>query len=633
MNVMRRGLLMILIAGLVFPAPAALAVNVPSDNTESSAAEHAAAQPETAAESAVVKSDTTSVAQAQPVAAIESEPPATPPAASSAPETSPAPAAPASVAQTAAPQADALTSPSAQAAAADSSTIPPPKVLISKVKIGPGAEEFVELYNAGNEAVNLKGWRLQFLKEGFTGGIREQTRILKDFGDAALKPGEFYAVRHSKNEALSEIREVFDDSYKSGSLAANGSVRLVTAAGGAADLIGWNKAAAFEKFAAKIDSKKQNVLQRCIGANVVRDSDNNADDFTAGNEFSLGQFINCAAPEPPNPPQPSQPSDQSPPDNPHEPTVPPNACANIKLTEIGANLDDQFIEIYNAGDAVANLNGCKLTISSNKKQYGFGDSELVAHDFLTVNVKEAGLKLGKTTGTVRILSSSGETVDEIYYEKLPKNTSWSLVDDDWMATYAFTPGRGNVAELWLPCPIGKIRNELTGKCVKEKQTPVERELQPCQPWQYRNPETGRCKNYAKVATVKPCKDGQYRSEETGRCRSIAAAAAKVLKPCRDDQFRDPKTGRCKKIASADKTPKPCKDGWERNPETNRCRKKKSESVKLTSYPVESDTAAASSYAMWWAVGGITAAGSGYAGWEWRREITRLFRRIRLPWQK
>jgi len=113
----------------------------------------------------------------------------------------------------------------------------------------------------------------------------------------------------------------------------------------------------------------------------------------------------------------------------------------------------------------------------------------------------------------------------------------------------------------------------------------------------------------------------------------AAAAAKVLKPCRDDQFRDPKTGRCKKIASADKTPKPCKDGWERNPETNRCRKKKSESVKLTSYPVESDTAAASSYAMWWAVGGITAAGSGYAGWEWRREITRLFRRIRLPWQK
>ena len=408
----------------------------------------------------------------------------------------------------------------------------------------------------------------------------------------------------------------------------------MTAAGEAADLIGWNKAAAFEKFAAKIDSKKQNVLQRCIGANVVRDSDNNADDFTAGNEFSLGQFINCAAPEPPNPPQPSQPSDpSSPPDNPHEPAVPPNACANIKLTEIGANLDDQFIEIYNAGDTVANLNGCKLTTSNNKKQYGFGDSELAAHDFLTVNVKEAGLKLGKTTGTVRILNSSGETVDEIHYEKLPKNTSWSLVDDDWTATYAFTPGRGNVAELWLPCPVGKIRNELTGKCVKEKQTPVERELQPCQPWQYRNPETGRCKNYAKVATVKPCKDGQYRSEETGRCRSIAAAAAKVLKPCRDDQFRDPKTGRCKKIASADKTPKPCKDGWERNPETNRCRKKKSESVKLTSYPVESDTAAASSYAMWWAVGGITAAGSGYAGWEWRREITRLFRRIRLPWQK
>ena len=284
MNVMRRGLLMILIAGLVFPAPAALAVNAPPDNTESSAAEHAAVQPETAAESAVVKPDANSVAQAQPVATAESDPPTTPPVA---PETSPTPVAPAPMAQTAAPQTDMLTPPPARAAAADSSTISPPKVLVSKVKIGPAAEEFVELYNAGNEAVNLKGWRLQFLKEGFTGGAREQTRILKDFGDAALKPGEFYAVRHSKNEALSEIREVFDDSYKSGSLAANGSVRLVTAAGEAADLIGGNKAAAFEKFAAKIDSKKQNVLQRCIGANVVRDSDNNADDFTAGNLDNL----------------------------------------------------------------------------------------------------------------------------------------------------------------------------------------------------------------------------------------------------------------------------------------------------------------------------------------------------------
>ena len=176
MNVMRRGLLMILIAGLVFHAPAALAVNAPPDNTESSAAEHAAVQSETAAESAVVKPDATSVAQAQPVATAESDPPTTPPVA---PETSPAPAAPASVAQTAAPQGDTLTSPSAQAAAADSSTISPPKVLISKVKIGPGAEEFVELYNAGNEAVNLKGWRLQFLKEGFTGGIRELKRSLK----------------------------------------------------------------------------------------------------------------------------------------------------------------------------------------------------------------------------------------------------------------------------------------------------------------------------------------------------------------------------------------------------------------------------------------------------------------------
>lgn len=597
MQIVRRGLLMILIFGLALPAPAAMAAGEPPDDSENSVAPDSLVVPD---EELAAETDATPAAE--PAVA---EAPALPDnspndSADSAPSVQPSLDAPAPpvLASTPTPQVK-------------------PEIIIAKVKIGPDAQEFVELYNNGAAEVNLKDWRLQFLSKEFDGAAGEQTRILKTFDSVMLKPGEFYAVRHASNTALAEIPAIFDSNPKNGSIAKDGSVRLVDAAGQAVDLLGWGAAKQYESAAAKLG--KANLLQRCAAAGAVRDSDNNVADFRAGDEFEFGRFIDCAPPEPVQP------------DEPEEPPMPANACLEVKLSEIGANLDDQFIEIYNAGSQTADLNGCKLATSSNKKRYEFGQVELAEGEFLTVNIKDSGLKLGKTSGTVRILDSGGETaVDTVSYEKLSKNMSWSLFDGDWLATYALTPGRGNAMQLWLPCPSGKVRNELTGKCVKES---AGDELKPCQPWQYRNPETGRCKNYAKSATVKPCKDGQYRSEETGRCRSIASAAAKVLKPCRDDQFRNPETGRCKKIASTEDALKPCKDGWERNPETNRCRKKKTGNTKLTSYPVEPIDASASAQAVWWAVGGITAAGSGYAGWEWRRELRRALRRVRLPWQK
>lgn len=599
MQIVRRGLLMILIFGLALPAPAAMAAGEPPDDSENLAPPDSLVIPveELAAETDVAIAAEPAIAESPALP----DSPTNDSAADSAPSVQlsldvPAPPAPAS---TPVPQVK-------------------PEIIIAKVKVGPDAQEFVELYNNGAAEVNLKDWRLQFLSKDFSGSASEQTRILKTFDGVVLKPGEFYAVRHAGNTALAEIPVIFDSNPKNGSIAKDGSVRLVDAASQTVDLLGWGAASQHESAAAKLG--KANLLQRCAAAGVVRDSDNNAADFRAGDEFEFGRFIDCAPPE------------SAQPDEPEEPPMPANACLEVKLSEIGANLDDQFIEVYNASGQTIDLNGCKLATSSNKKRYEFGQVELAAGEFLTVNIRDSGLKLGKTSGTVRILDSGGETaVDTVSYEKLSKNMSWSLVDGDWLATYALTPGRGNAMQLWLPCPSGKVRNELTGKCVKES---ADDELKPCQPWQYRNPETGRCKNYAKSATVKPCKDGQYRSEETGRCRSIASAAAKVLKPCRDDQFRNPETGRCKKIASTeDNALKPCKDGWERNPETNRCRKKKTSSAKLTSYPVEPIDASASAQAVWWAVGGITAAGSGYAGWEWRRELRRSLRRIRLPWQK
>ena len=154
-----------------------------------------------------------------------------------------------------------------------------------------------------------------------------------------------------------------------------------------------------------------------------------------------------------------------------------------------------------------------------------------------------------------------------------------------------------------------------------------RELVPCKDGQYRSEETNRCRSIALAGgTLKPCREDQYRSEETNRCRSIASAAASVSKPCADDQFRNPATNRCKKIASIDELAD-CGEGRERNPKTNRCRNVLTSTPPTAGFAVEPITDAANVFVGWWVLGGITVLALGYAGWEWREEVSRFVRKV------
>ena len=189
-------------------------------------------------------------------------------------------------------------------------------------------------------------------------------------------------------------------------------------------------------------------------------------------------------------------------DQPPDPVQPKNACENLKLNEIAANVDEQFIEIMNSGKELADLNGCVIqTDKPGDKSHIFKDNiELAPGELYVLEISNSDLVIVKTTKrTVYLLSEDGETeIDNILYQNLKKDTSWSRFldgesgEDVWKQTYALTPGEGNLYDEFPACEVGFERNLETGRCRKIVDEQV-LGLAECPEGQYRNLETNRCR--------------------------------------------------------------------------------------------------------------------------------------------
>lgn len=166
-----------------------------------------------------------------------------------------------------------------------------------------------------------------------------------------------------------------------------------------------------------------------------------------------------------------------------------------------------------------------------------------------------------------------------------------------------------------PCNPDQFRNPETGRC---KKIETQSSLTPCRADQYRSEETNRCRTIATASSLTPCATNQYRSPETNRCRNLSTTSSSLV-PCKVGQYRSTETNRCRSLTAATSELKPCAANQERNPETNRCRKSILGDADVGFEVV--DTPASSDQTLsWLALGGLGFASLGYAGWEWRREL-------------
>ena len=588
MKYLRNTLLMILAAALIMPSPLVLAEGVSSATQESKANDSQVidndSEPVEGAKDSIIDNKQTDASSSSQ----SSEKPETPTENTNSPSENPA------------------TNDSSKSEPNPESE--PPKIdnpdgrieenapiLISKISQD---KKYVEIYNPTNQNVNLAGWKIEY----YTGsGVETVGKIFKD---EVISANGFLVL---SNDKMSADVIKFDNNL---GLAQNdGSVVLSRSDGSVSDTVGWGNNS---KSAGSPIKGGVKIVWRCfIDGNII-DSKNNSTDFLS----SKGSDNQEIAPY-------SRPNCKTPDSRP-EPPKELNKCEGLKLSEIASNVDEQFIEIVNSGEKTVITTGCKLAVGDAGVRENIGDIELNPGEFLTIKIKNTKLKLPKTKGKVYLLDEAGSKIDISEYKNIPKDASWSLVDDEWTRTFAITEGSANIFKEYPDCQSGYERNVL-GRCVKIAIPPAE---SPCPVGQYRHPETRRCRKIEAAKTITPCKDGYYRSEETGRCRSIASAAAKTLKPCPEGQFRNSATGRCKKIASTDDIAKECPEGFERNPQTKRCRKIKSANMPTVGSAAAEVKQVAGATWGWWVFGGVSLLAVGYGVWQWRWEISQFVRKIR-----
>lgn len=278
-----------------------------------------------------------------------------------------------------------------------------------------------------------------------------------------------------------------------------------------------------------------------------------------------------------------------------EPKLPePNDVVPLlpTITEILANpagidTGKEFIELYNPNESSSiSLSGYELVIGmTSVKTYAFPENAVIPPlSYVSFSDKEIGFVLNNTANKIQ-LTQKGENIgNAIEYASPKDDESWSVIDGNWQYTKYLTPGAPNALSALS-----------TGTSANSKD-------------------------------AKPCADNQIRNPETGRCKLITTPSSSPV-PCKSNQERNPETNRCRNIAATN-TVTPCKEGQERNVETNRCRN----IVKMSKagHGVEVDLKAGSTLAWyyWVAIVAIVLLVLGYACWEWREELLKVWGWVR-----
>lgn len=408
--------------------------------------------------------------------------------------------------------------------------------------------EFIELYNLTNAPLALAGYQLVYTGSG-------KPNTIFTFPEESFLTGKHLLLRFDKTP-----EKDFDISYKMGKYGMsqeNGKLELLyNGVKEPVDQVCWT-----------ITKDPGQCIQRPKdkGETIVRNLKQGTFEKITPTEYETPTID----PDYPNLILPSASDVEEPPKVDDE--LPASQCLGLEFSELltyyTEDKTEQFIELFNPMDEKIVLDGCKISFK-NKLYTLTGEVPSGGYYAYHQSAQFALTKNPTNPLALTLIDVNGEVLDEIAYTKGQKSlTSLAkFIDADgeesWRITYAITPGQENIYQKFRNCEEGKIINEATGNCIKAPESDDEEEEEKAEPAE---------------KTLAPCPAGKYRNPLTGRCKNIETTTTATLAPCPAGKYRNPLTGRCKNIETTSSTSKECAEGYERNPETNRCRKIKTTS--------------------------------------------------------
>lgn len=109
--------------------------------------------------------------------------------------------------------------------------------------------------------------------------------------------------------------------------------------------------------------------------------------------------------------------------------------------------DNEWIEIYNQSEKEINLFDWSVDdIDGGSKAYKFSTSTIAAKSFLLVERSESKIGLNNSGDAVRLLDPNGQVWQEVVYEKIPEGSSyaWDFENKEWFVSVEPSPSNMNI---------------------------------------------------------------------------------------------------------------------------------------------------------------------------------------------
>lgn len=370
--------------------------------------------------------------------------------------------------------------------AADPANVP--SLTISQLKITSSNGQFITLYNSTGSALDMSKYQLEYFNS-YDLAKATSSRLIALSG--TVPPHGYFMVNDS---ALLLCYQLTVDSVSLGLSSTTGMIEVLafnqSAPGQSVlpvlqDYVGWSKTAvagaqtlpansgAFLQRQPSDNAGNPNVTASGSGSWLaVQPDGGNACNLVSSSQpsVSVASGINQLLP-PVEPPA----SILSLPEADNAPlTGMPASDIGLmapQLTELlpnpngtGNDSTDEFIELYNANNTAFDLSGFTLqsgTTSLHKYTFPSGTS-MAPHGFKAFYSDDTGLSLSNTSGQVKILDPTGNSLSSTgSYSTAKDGQAWALAKGKWYWTAQPTPGAANVIK--QPVPARKTKSTTSSK--------------------------------------------------------------------------------------------------------------------------------------------------------------------------